>query len=60
MANREAALVEIFQALKPGGILSVTEGFLDPHYQSREQVRHLAQPAGFVEEAASVSGCSSP
>lgn len=51
MSNREAALAEIFQALKPGGILSVTEGFLDPHYKSREQVRHLAQAVGFVEES---------
>ena len=33
-----------------GGILSVTEGFLDPHHQSWEHVRHLAQAAGFVEE----------
>ncbi len=51
MSNREAALAEIFQALKPGGILSITEGFLDPHYKSREQVRHLAQAVGFVEES---------
>lgn len=50
MPNREAALTEIFQALKPAGILSVTEGFLDPHHQSKEQVRHLAQAVGFVEE----------
>ena len=51
ISNREAALAEIFQTLKPGGILSVTEGFLDPHYQSRERVRHLAQAVGFVEES---------
>jgi ubiquinone/menaquinone biosynthesis C-methylase UbiE len=50
MSNRGAALAEIFQALKPGGILSVTKGFLDPHHQSWEQVRHLAQAAGFVDE----------
>jgi 2-polyprenyl-3-methyl-5-hydroxy-6-metoxy-1,4-benzoquinol methylase len=31
MSDREAALAEIFQALKSGGILSITEGFLDPH-----------------------------
>lgn len=51
MSNREAALAEIFQALAPGGLLSVTEGFLDPHHQSRERVRHLAQAVGFVEES---------
>ena len=51
MANREAALAEIFQALKPGGILTVTEGFLDPHFQNRERVRHLAHAVGFVEES---------
>lgn len=50
MSDREAALAEIFQALKSGGILSITEGFLDPHYQSQERVRSLAQAVGFVEE----------
>jgi ubiquinone/menaquinone biosynthesis C-methylase UbiE len=50
MSDREAALAEIFQALKSGGILSITEGFLDPDYQSRERVRSLAQAVGFVEE----------
>jgi len=51
MTNREAALAEIFQALKPTGLLSITEGFLDPHHQSLEQIRHLAQAVGFVEES---------
>lgn len=50
MSEREAALAEIFQALKPGGILCITEGFLDPHYQKQERVRSLAQAVGFVEE----------
>jgi ubiquinone/menaquinone biosynthesis C-methylase UbiE len=50
MADRKAALAEIFQALKSGGILCITEGFLDPHYQSQERVRSLAQAVGFVEE----------
>jgi ubiquinone/menaquinone biosynthesis C-methylase UbiE len=50
ISDREAALAEIFHALKPGGRLSITEGSLDPHYQSQERVRHLAQAAGFVEE----------
>ena len=50
MPHREAALAEIFQTLKPTGMLSVTEGFLDPHHQSQEQVRHLVHAVGFVEE----------
>jgi ubiquinone/menaquinone biosynthesis C-methylase UbiE len=45
--DREAALSSIFQALKPGGVLSVTEIFPDPHYQTRKTVRRLAEAAGF-------------
>jgi protein-S-isoprenylcysteine O-methyltransferase Ste14/precorrin-6B methylase 2 len=43
----EAALREIHDALKPGGVLSVTEVFPDPHYQSRRTVRRLAEQVGF-------------
>jgi ubiquinone/menaquinone biosynthesis C-methylase UbiE len=50
MSERSAALAEIFQALKSGGILCITEGFLDPHDQSQERVRSFAQAVGFVEE----------
>jgi ubiquinone/menaquinone biosynthesis C-methylase UbiE len=49
--NREAALKEIFDALKPGGILSVTEIIFDPHFQTRNTVRRLAGAAGFREQA---------
>lgn len=49
--SRGAALAEIFQALKPGGILSVTEVLPDPHYQSRGVVRRMAHTAGFVEQS---------
>jgi ubiquinone/menaquinone biosynthesis C-methylase UbiE len=49
--NREAALREVFAALKPGGILSVTEIIFDPHFQSRETVLRLAGAAGFREKA---------
>lgn len=45
--DREAALREIFTALKPDGILSVTEMLPDPHYQRRATVRRLAEAAGF-------------
>jgi ubiquinone/menaquinone biosynthesis C-methylase UbiE len=45
--DRLGALREIHAALKPGGILSLTEVFPDPHYQSRPAVRRLAEAAGF-------------
>jgi ubiquinone/menaquinone biosynthesis C-methylase UbiE len=41
------ALREILLALKPGGILSVTEIFPDPHYQNQSTVLGLAKAAGF-------------
>ena len=44
------ALKEIHGALKPGGILSVTEVIFDPHFQKRETVLRLAQQAGFNEK----------
>ena len=49
--DREAALGEIFDALKPGGILSVTELIFDPHFQSRPTVERLARSVGFRERA---------
>lgn len=47
--EQEAALQEIYQALKPGGILSVTEIIFDPHFQSRESVQRVAGRVGFRE-----------
>jgi ubiquinone/menaquinone biosynthesis C-methylase UbiE len=47
--DKQAALAEIFGALKPGGLLSVTEVIPDPHYQSRSRVRELCHAAGFEE-----------
>ena len=44
---REAALQKCHDALKPDGILSITEIFPDPHYQSRAVVKRLAETAGF-------------
>lgn len=32
ISDREAALHQIFAALKPGGLLSITEVIPDPHY----------------------------
>lgn len=46
----EAALKEIFDALKPGGILSVTEIIFDPHFQGRNSVARYAATAGFREK----------
>jgi ubiquinone/menaquinone biosynthesis C-methylase UbiE len=51
ITNRDAAMAEFFQALKPGGVLSVTEVGLDPHRQSEGEVRRLAKAAGFEERA---------
>ena len=45
--DQESALGEIFDALKPGGILSITEVLPDPHYQPRRAVRKLGQKLGF-------------
>jgi len=49
--DREAALRAIFDALKPGGFLSVTEIVFDPHFQTRATVTRLALAAGFRERA---------
>jgi len=48
--DREAALQEIFEALKPGGILLVEETLPDPHFQTRNTVRGLTGAAGFIEK----------
>jgi ubiquinone/menaquinone biosynthesis C-methylase UbiE len=47
--DQRAALQELFDALKPGGILSVTEIIFDPHFQSRRKVTQLAEAVGFRE-----------
>jgi cyclopropane fatty-acyl-phospholipid synthase-like methyltransferase len=48
--DRQTALQSFFAALKPGGILSVTEVILDPHFQSRDAVLRLACSVGFREK----------
>lgn len=48
--NQEAALQEIFYALKPGGVLSVTEVVFDPHFQRRNAVLRLANATGFTKK----------
>lgn len=48
--NQEAAFKEIFDTLKPGGTLTVTETRFDPHFQSKETVSRLASKTGFREK----------
>ncbi len=47
--DQRAALAELFAALKPGGILLISETRFDPHYQRYQKVLKLAQSIGFVE-----------
>jgi ubiquinone/menaquinone biosynthesis C-methylase UbiE len=45
--DREAALRNIYWALRPRGTLSITEILPDPHYQSLQTVLRFAKSAGF-------------
>jgi ubiquinone/menaquinone biosynthesis C-methylase UbiE len=45
--DRPAVMERAFRALKRGGVLSITEMFGDPHYQSRATVKCFAEEAGF-------------
>ena len=44
----EEALRELRDALKPGGLIAVTEVFPDPHYQPRRRVVERLEAAGFA------------
>jgi len=46
-----AAMQQIFTALKPGGVLAVTEIIADPHFQSQMRVLALASAVGFREKS---------
>jgi ubiquinone/menaquinone biosynthesis C-methylase UbiE len=48
--DRDAALHEIYEALKPGGILLVEETIRDPHFQTRSTLTRLAVAVGFIEK----------
>jgi len=47
--DRATALEELFNTLKPGGLLAVVEVIFDPHFQSRGTVTSLAISSGFRE-----------
>lgn len=50
--DKKAALRNLFDALKPGGILCIIETLFDPQdYQKREVVTQLTSEAGFREIA---------
>jgi ubiquinone/menaquinone biosynthesis C-methylase UbiE len=53
--EREAALRELYAALKPGGRLAIAEVFPDPHFQRQATVRRLAAEAGLREVTTSGS-----
>lgn len=46
--NRRAALRELHAALKPGGVLSITEAFGDPDFRRASTVRREVEGAGFL------------
>ncbi len=48
--DRAAALKNCYDALRPGGRLSITEIKGDPHYQSHAKVEAMARDAGFEPE----------
>jgi hypothetical protein len=45
--DRGAAARELYATLKPGRIVSVTEGFGDPDYRRPASVWREVEPAGF-------------
>jgi ubiquinone/menaquinone biosynthesis C-methylase UbiE len=48
--GREMAMKDIFNAMKPGGILLVEETIRDPHFQTRSAVLKLTGDHGFIEK----------
>lgn len=48
--EQQRALKEIYDALKPGGILGITEIIFDPHFVRKADVIDLALRMGFIEE----------
>ena len=48
--DQKTALAEVFEGLRSGGILSVTEVIADPHFQRHDNVRSVAESVGFKEK----------
>ncbi|WP_371381224.1 class I SAM-dependent methyltransferase [Sporomusa aerivorans] len=47
--NRTTALKEIYNSLRPGGILAISETMFDPHYQKKQTILDLVKAIGFAE-----------
>ena len=45
--DRQQALMELHRVIKPGGVLSITEEFLDPDYPFISETIHRVEKAGF-------------
>jgi SAM-dependent methyltransferase len=48
VADREAAMREVHRMLVPGGVLSITEGVVDPHRRPFHEVNRLADDPGIA------------
>ena len=48
--DKTTAMKEIFECLKPSGLLSITEVIADPHFQTRKNVLAVTGSVGFVEK----------
>jgi ubiquinone/menaquinone biosynthesis C-methylase UbiE len=46
--DRKMALKEIYRALKPGGVLAITELLPDPHYRTESTTIKIGEEASFV------------
>ena len=49
--DQQNALHAVFETVKPGGIVSVTEIIFDPHFQSKTHIETLMITAGFTPKA---------
>ena len=47
--DKGAAIKEIFESLKSGGLLSITEVIADPHFQTRKKVLEVVSSVDFKE-----------
>lgn len=50
ISDRGRALAELYRVLKPNGILSITEDFMDPDYLFEFETKKLLKQAGFTIE----------